>query len=311
MPHTYTATFPLRYYECDSFGVLHLANYLRLATQAAVEASAAVGYDLNRYDALGKFWLIREVHFEHLKPVHLGETLNIKTWVEDFRRVRSRRRFEFQVADALVARGSADWVFIERETGQPTRAPDEMKRAFFPEGVPAESDRPTPFPEQPAAPRGAFHARRRVAWPQLDSAGHLNSAAYLDWLVELNDNAAAAVHWGPERTDREGFTFGVQEYQIEYLLPAYFDDEVQLTTFISEIGETQVMRHYALQRGPELLARAQVMWGCVDLETDNPRQIPDEWVLDFSKQVADEEDVNYARMIAEEGQDDVEEDEEV
>src|SRR5262245_16408170 len=113
MPRTYTRSFRIRYYECDPYGHVNSAHYLPYATQAATQAGADAGYDLKEYDELGTLWLIREAGLDYLRPVSYGETLEVKTWVSDFRRVRSRREYEMTVAGTgeLAARGYTDWIY--------------------------------------------------------------------------------------------------------------------------------------------------------------------------------------------------------
>ena len=53
MPLTNTTKFRVRYVECDAYGHVNNANYLRYMQEAAFAASAAVGYDVRRYDEIG------------------------------------------------------------------------------------------------------------------------------------------------------------------------------------------------------------------------------------------------------------------
>ena len=136
MPLTNTTQFRVRYVECDAYGHVNNANYLRYMQEAAFNASAAVGYDVKRYDELGQYWLVRETEIEYFKPLMYGDEFEIKTWVADFRRVRSRRRYEFRKpgSDDLLARGMTDWVYIDKATQRPVNVPPEMIRAFAPDG---------------------------------------------------------------------------------------------------------------------------------------------------------------------------------
>src|SRR5512136_2963825 len=104
---TNTTRFRVRYVECDAYGHVNNANYLRYMQESAFDASAAVGYDVKRYDELGQYWLVRETEVEYVKPLKYGDEFEITTWVVDFRRVRSRRAYEFRLAGsaAIVARG--------------------------------------------------------------------------------------------------------------------------------------------------------------------------------------------------------------
>ena len=151
MPRVYERAFRVRHYECNAYGHVNHANYLRYMQEAAMDASAAVGYDLDRYAALHRQWWIRETEIEYLRPVRYGQTVIVKTWVEDFHRVRSRRAYELRDADSgeIVARAHSDWVYMNTDTGRPVTVPDEMIAAFEPEVSPDGRTPRTPFPDAP------------------------------------------------------------------------------------------------------------------------------------------------------------------
>ena len=73
MPLTNTTKFRVRYVECDAYGHVNNANYLRYMQEAAFNASAAVGYDVKRYDEIGQYWLVRETEIEYFKPLMYGD----------------------------------------------------------------------------------------------------------------------------------------------------------------------------------------------------------------------------------------------
>ena len=116
MPVVHKRTFRVRNYECDAYGHVNNANYVRYMQEAALDASAAVGYDEARYNELGHIWVIRETNIEYLRPLRFGDSVEVTTWVGDFRRVRSRRFYELRNAETgdMVAQGSTDWVYIDR-----------------------------------------------------------------------------------------------------------------------------------------------------------------------------------------------------
>ncbi len=290
MSRTYTCSFPVRYYECDPYGHVSSANYLRYATQAATEASADAGYDRKEYEELGTLWLIREAGLEYLRPVSYGETLEVKTWVSDFRRVRSRREYEMTVAGTgeLAARAYSDWIYLSAASGQPARIPETMINAFFPESAPAEAPKREPFPEPPVPPLGAFTARRRTLWNYLDMEGHMNSAWYLNLLEEVVMDAMEHARWPIQRAQDEGFRYVAREHQIEYLRPAMLGDELRITTYLGKIEDDSAVRHCQINLASgELIARAESVWAFVDLETDQPIPVPHEWMLDLEDQMAE------------------------
>jgi acyl-CoA thioester hydrolase len=172
MPLTNTTQFCVRYVECDAYGHVNNANYLRYMQEAAFDASAAVGYDVRRYDELGQYWLVRETEIEYFQPLLYGDVFEIKTWVADFRRVRSRRRYEFRKpgSDDLIAQGMTDWVYIDKAAQRPVNVPPEMIRAFAPDGEEVVKQVRESFPPPPPPPPGVFKMRRRVMWQDIETS---------------------------------------------------------------------------------------------------------------------------------------------
>lgn len=268
--------FRVRHYECDPYGHVNHANYLRYMQEAAFDASAAVGYDIERYRALGRQWLIRETDITYLRPLTYGDTVIVKTWVADFRRVRSRRLYELRLPDGEpVATAATEWVFLDTETLRPATIPPEMVAAFWhPDAAPGE--RREPFPIAPPPPPGIHRMRRRVEWRDLDPAQHVNNANYLAYIEECNVGAAAAYGWSLERIMAQGVAIVARRYRIEYREPAVMHDELEVTSYLSDVKRATAVRHNEVRRARDgaLLARSHALWVFVDLQTGRPVRIP-------------------------------------
>ncbi len=74
MPHTSEIPFTIRYDECDAYGHLNNAVYLRYMQEAAIRASSEAGLGREQYTAMRRHWLIRETEIEYLQPLRAGET---------------------------------------------------------------------------------------------------------------------------------------------------------------------------------------------------------------------------------------------
>lgn len=293
MPLTHTATFPIRFYECDAHGHVNNANYLRYMQEAAFAASAAAGYDFPRYEALGQSWLIRETQIEFLAPLVYGDTLTIKTWVDDFRWVRSRRMYEFYKNETPmpIARAYTDWVYLDTATSRPVAIPEHLKTAFFPEGIspgiPAQEGKRDPFPEPPPAPPGVFTATRRVEWRDIDGAGHVNNAIYLSFIEDAGLQVSTAFGWPVSRMMDAGFAIIPRQHRIEYLQPALMDDELEIRTWVSHGRRSTATRHYLIYRARDgaLLARVNTLYVWVSTETFYPIRIPADFWQDFGPNI--------------------------
>jgi len=289
MPHTHTRNFRIRHYECDAFGNLNNANFVRYMQETAFDASAAAGYNQERYNELGHHWLIRETEIEYLKPVRYGDTVAVKTWVVDFQRVRSRRAYEFTNEDSgeLVARGVTDWVYLINGSTRPATIPDEIIHAFFPEGPPDSFPPRVKFQTAPPPPPGKFEMDLLVKWQDLDPVQHVNNAVYLSYVEECGMQVIDAHGWPITRMINENFAIVIRKHQIQYRQPAMLEDELVISTWVSNVRSSQATRHYVIQRksdGAQIaLVHSLGVW--VNLDTGRPIRIPKTLLSDFSANI--------------------------
>ena len=280
--------FRIRAYECDPYDHVNHANYLRYMQEAAFDASAALGYDTARYREMGHHWLIRETDITYLRPLVYGDTVIVKTWVGDFRRVRSRRMYELRLASTgdAVAEASTEWVYLNTETLRPATVPPEMVAAFWHPDTTA-GERREPFPEAPPPPPGLFRMRRQVEWRDLDQVRHVNNANYLAYIEECNVSATDAFGWPIDRIMEQGVGIVARRYRIEYREPALLHDELEVTSFLSDVKRSTAVRHNEVRRVRDgaLLARAYSLWVFVDLNTGRPMRIPAVFMDSFGPNV--------------------------
>jgi acyl-CoA thioester hydrolase len=291
MPLKHTRSFRVRYYECDANGHLNSANYLRYMQETAFDASAAAGYDLNRYAEMRRLWLIRESCIEFLQPLVYDDRVNVTTWIEDFRRVSSRRAYRFHKAGSgeLVACAYTDWVFLDIEHNRPAAIPDILVQDFYPEGVPHTFPPRLPFPTPPPAPAGAYTMRRRVAWYDIDSMLHVNNAVYMVYANECGFQATAACGWPWKRLMDADCGIFIRRAQIQYLLPALQDDEVEIATWVYNVRRASAMRHYTIRRVSDgaLLAQISNLSAWVSPSSGKPVRIPREMLAELAAQIAE------------------------
>ena len=205
-----TATVPyrVRFDECAADGLARTSALLRYAQDVAWIHSERLGFDRDWYAARGLTWLVRAARVVVLRAVPLGTTLDVSTTVDGFRKVWARRRTDGRLADGTLAFWAhTDWVIVDAR-GLPTRVPAEFPAVY--------GELPGPFEPGrvalPPTPAGAAVHRGLVRPQDVDPLGHVNNAAYLDYLEEaLLDSgpAAAAAVAAIPRTVR-----------IEYLLQA-------------------------------------------------------------------------------------------
>lgn len=115
----------------DGNGHVNNVAYVQWMQDAAISHSSVAGCT-QATEASGGTWVARTHHVEYLRPAFAGDTVTVLTWVADFRKVRSLRKYKFlRAADSTVlAQAETDWVFVDARTGRPMAIPDEIKNAF-------------------------------------------------------------------------------------------------------------------------------------------------------------------------------------
>lgn len=111
----------------------HVNNvaYVHWMQDAAIgHAQACGGARLAR--ELGGAWFVRMHRIEYLKPAFLNDQITVFTWVANWRKVRSLRRYRFVRSNdqALLAEGETDWVFVDAATGRPKAIPNPLASLF-------------------------------------------------------------------------------------------------------------------------------------------------------------------------------------
>lgn len=115
----------------DANGHVNNVEYVRWMQEAAVRHFESLGGSAPMRSA-NATWVVRSHHVEYLRPATRGERLRVRTWVHDFRRVMSLRKYEFLRAsdNTPIARGETEWVFVDASTGRPKSIPPEIQAMF-------------------------------------------------------------------------------------------------------------------------------------------------------------------------------------
>ena len=127
---TYSKTITIPASVIDENGHVNNVVYVQWMQDIAVEHYASIGgIEAQGPDAT---WVIREHKVEYLLPAFVGEEIEVRTWVEDIRKVRSLRKYEFaRKSDGkLLVKGETDWVFMDAESGRPLMIPEAVIAVF-------------------------------------------------------------------------------------------------------------------------------------------------------------------------------------
>lgn len=281
MPRTHTRHYTIRPEQCDPHGELDGPSLLRYMQGAAIEATAAAGYDEQRYRAEQSIWLVRSSEFERLLPLRQGERVSVTTWVADFRRATSRRQYEFHLADGrLAARAATLWVYLDTASGRPIAIPPDLAQAFIPElagpNPPQVTLERSPFPKPPPATAQVFTYTHTVVETDLDQLRHVNNTNYLVLAEAAGQAALAACGWDTARLHASGARLATRQAQLQYLTQARLGDLLQIRTWVYAAGSASFWRYCEMRRGSdhELVAEVHSHFAWLDPSGSLPVQAP-------------------------------------
>jgi len=244
-----TVPYRVRFDECGPDAIARTSALLRYAQDAAWIHSESLGFNRAWYDERGINWVVRAAELSVELPIPLGSDLAVTTRVIGFRRVWARRRTEIRLPDGRLAMwGHTDWVTID-VNGRPTRVPGEFSVHF---AAPEATFVPGRVPLPPVPATAALH-RGTVRPQDLDPMGHVNNAAYLDYLEEAllaGPDSARLVAALPRRL------------RIEYLASAAAGDELTGALWQRDEGDGEQGWAWQLEAdASRTLARARIRAG--------------------------------------------------
>ena len=127
---TYTKIIIIPASAIDENGHVNNVVYVQWMQDLALEHYSTIG----GIQAQGSdsTWVIRKHSIEYFLPAFEGEEIEARTWVEELRKVRSLRMYEFvRKSDGKVlVKGETDWVFMDTQTGRPKAIPVEVEKIF-------------------------------------------------------------------------------------------------------------------------------------------------------------------------------------
>ncbi len=130
----------------------------------------------------------------------------------------------------------------------------------------------------------------RVYWEDTDAAGIVYYANYLKFIERGRSDMlrlAGIDQWAMK--ERSGANFAVRRCEVDYLIPAKLDDELEIETRIERLrGASLVMRQTVRRDGADL-AQALVRIACLNAD-GRPIRLPAEIGSAFAGHTSDNQD---------------------
>jgi acyl-CoA thioester hydrolase len=112
----------------DRNGHVNNVAYIQWMQDAAIHHARTSGCTQATL-AAGATWVVRTHQIEYLAPTFAGDEICVLTWVANFKKVRSLRKYKMIRAgdQTVVARAETNWVFVNATSGRPQAIPEVVK----------------------------------------------------------------------------------------------------------------------------------------------------------------------------------------
>jgi acyl-CoA thioester hydrolase len=121
----------------------------------------------------------------------------------------------------------------------------------------------------------AFHWPVRVYWEDTDAGGVVYYATYLKFMERARTEWLRALGFEQDALrDEAGAAFVVRRVEVDYLSPARFNEQIEVSVDLLEIGRASLSVGQTLTRGTTRLVSARVTLACVDAARFKPVKIP-------------------------------------
>jgi len=116
----------------------------------------------------------------------------------------------------------------------------------------------------------------RVYWEDTDAGGVVYYANYLKFMERARSEWLRAFGFEQDvLRDAAGVVFVVRRVEIDYLSPARFNEQIEVSVRLHETGRASLSVRQELMRGADRLAQAVVTLACVDAARFKPVKIPE------------------------------------
>jgi acyl-CoA thioester hydrolase len=114
----------------------------------------------------------------------------------------------------------------------------------------------------------------RVRYQETDAQGRVHHGNYITYFEMGRTEMLRAMGWSYREFEETGLMLVVAKMDLNYHLPADYDDLLRLVTRVVKARGARLEHTYEIYRGEELLVTGSSLLACVD-STGRPTRLPE------------------------------------
>ncbi|MEJ2590664.1 MAG: tol-pal system-associated acyl-CoA thioesterase [Candidatus Thiodiazotropha sp.] len=124
----------------------------------------------------------------------------------------------------------------------------------------------------------------RVYYEDTDAVGVVYYANYLKFMERARTEWLRSLGYEQDRLmERDGIIFAVRSVEVDYHLPARFNDALEVSASLSQKGRASLTFHQEVRRSgdAQLLCSGEIRIACLDKERLRPTPLPKALALEI------------------------------
>ena len=182
VPSTWKEQRLIESFDVDTLGRLRPQTLFAYLLNSAWNHVKGANYGHDELSARNLMWVLIKVQIVIKRLPKWGEQIAIETWGK--RRVRLYALRDFAIASGTgekLVSATSSWMILDRTSGRPQRF--DQRTDSFP-WQPGKDEIETNLEKVQELNKGKELARFRVLFSDIDVNRHVNSAKYLQWMID-------------------------------------------------------------------------------------------------------------------------------
>lgn len=179
----YTIDGIIRFSECDTEKKITLPGIINYFQDCSTAQSESLGLGIDYMKEQRRAWILSSWQVVVDRYPELGEKTRIGTWATGFKGIYGTRNFCMKTKNGeMLAHANSIWVFVDVESGRPTRPKEADIRAYgnepglMMEYAPRKIKRPESAVAVDTFPVRKYH---------IDTNAHVNNCQYVQMALEV------------------------------------------------------------------------------------------------------------------------------
>ena len=120
-----------------------------------------------------------------------------------------------------------------------------------------------------------FSIKIKVRYCETDQMGLVHHGSYINYFEEARIAWISNLGFSYSEMEKSGIILPVSKLNVNYLRPAYFDDDLLISVELAELPTSRLIFNYTLKKKEEVIVTGTTVLAFLNKETKKPVKCPD------------------------------------